>query len=73
MKESGQTTPGGPLIEGYMYLIHNNKGRVEMPRTSFYVNGYFSQGSPDPKSRIPIRLANRRKPCIHRIRRAGFL
>jgi hypothetical protein len=36
-----QTTPGGPLTSGYFNLIHQNDGRVTMPRTSFYVNDTF--------------------------------
>ena len=41
IKDSGQTTPGGPLTYGYLYMIHNNDGKVKMPRTSFYVNDTY--------------------------------
>ena len=36
IKDSNQTTPGGPLTDGLLYLIHNNDGRVQIPRTSFF-------------------------------------
>ncbi|HSE42519.1 MAG TPA: TonB-dependent receptor [Acidobacteriota bacterium] len=36
-----QETPGGNLTSGYFALVHQNDGRVTMPRTSFYANDTY--------------------------------